>query len=245
MSQDKAINLKDLPQSPKKEDTRQPEEFIDKSSIHKDEGDAASELIPVNTKGKETDLDHSVSLPDKEQALDCFRRAYKRLLNPPVWHELSGALSADFVLTDEKGEELERLLLEGDYIRINIPGPGNATGDGYDWVKVETVEDKTNADAEEERLGIKVRACDNPTNANNNTAHFFKSDATSSFIIHRNGNTVTASYHGRNEVPNTKTDKTTDNVRNAMVATGAIAGLSELQWSALIKGFLSEEIGGT
>lgn len=203
-----------------------------------------NQLIPDNKRGKATDLDHSVPLPDREQALDCYKRACKRLLNPPVWHELSGALSAHFVLTNEKGEEQERLLQEDDYIRINIPGPGSAVGDGFDWVKVEMVEDKTDPAAEEESIGLKVRTCDNPTSKENDTAHFFQQDATSSFIIHRRGNTVTASYHGRNEVPNTKTDKTTDNLRNALVATGAIAGLSELQWSALIKGFLAKEIGG-
>ena len=46
------------------------------------------------------------------------------------------------------------------------------------------------------------------------------------------------------EVPNTATEKGGDNVRNALIASGAIAGLSEAQWTALIKGLLSAEIGG-
>ena len=37
MSNDKSINPRDLPQPRKESDTQQPEEFVDKSSVHKDE----------------------------------------------------------------------------------------------------------------------------------------------------------------------------------------------------------------
>lgn len=201
-------------------------------------------LIPENIKGKPVDLNASVSLATREEALDCFKRAYKRLLNPPIWHELSGALSGEFVLVNDKGQEQERLAQVGDYFRIDIPGPGGYLGRGFDWVLVEAIEDKANPDAEEESVGMKVRACENPTGNEKDTAHFFESDATSTFIIRRKETTVTASYYGRNEIPNTNTDKQTDNVRNTLIALGAMAGLSELQWSALIKGFLTKEIGG-
>lgn len=201
-------------------------------------------LIPENTKGKPVDLDTSVSLPTREKAQDCFRRAYKRLLNPPVWHQLGGALSAEFVLVNDKGQELERLAEVGDYLRIDVPGPGGHSGRGFDWVVVEMIEDKANPGAEEESVGMRVRACENPAGNEKDTAHFFQSDATSTFIIRRKGNTVTAAYYGRNEVSNTNTEKQTDKLRNALIALGAMAGLSELQWSGLIKGFLSKEIGG-
>lgn len=35
-----------------------------------------------------------------------------------------------------------------------------------------------------------------------------------------------------------------DKIRNAVVAAGAILGLSEIQWKSLLKGFLQKEIGG-
>jgi hypothetical protein len=68
--------------------------------------------------------------------------------------------------------------------------------------------------------------------------------ATSSYIIERNGDIVTARYHGRNEISNIATASTLDNIRNATIAVGASIGLSEVQWSALLKGLLSAEIGG-
>ncbi|HSC37103.1 MAG TPA: hypothetical protein VLD19_04505 [Chitinophagaceae bacterium] len=201
-------------------------------------------LVPENREGKQTDLDYSVTLPTREEALDTFKRAYKRLLNPGVWHKLSGVASAEFQLVGKKGNEEHRLAQVNDYFKIDVPGPGPAAGDGYDWVKVELVENKANPSGEEEIVGMKLRPCQNPQGAGKDTAHFFRSDASSTWLIVRKGNTVTASYHGRNEVPNTSTERKMDNVRNALVAAGASAGLSEAQWSSLTKAFLAPEIGG-
>jgi len=202
------------------------------------------ELLPANNKGKATDLTKSVVLDTEDAARDCFRRAYKRLLNPPVWHELTHNLGASFVLTDSNGKEADRLAQERDKIRIDIPGPGNAAGGGYDWVVVEKVEDHANPNLSIESFGMTLRAAAAPNDDNGKTAHFFKEGATSTFIIERKDKTVTASYFGRNEVPNTKTGNFPNDVRNALVAIGAFAGLSELQWGTLIAAFLQPEIGG-
>lgn len=88
---------------------------------------------------------------------------------------------------------------------------------------------------------MKVRASRNPQKHKQDTAHFFQGSASSTFVIKKEANTVTAFYHGRNEVVNAKTDSTVDNIRNSVVALGAFAGFSEIQWFALIKGFLKPE----
>ena len=203
-----------------------------------------NDLIPLNTKGKPSDLEFSITLASRAAAIDTYRRAVKRLLNPPIWHELAGWATAHFSLVDQDGTELHRLTKKGDYLRIDIPGPGPAAGDGYDWVKVDMLEDHSEPDAEDEWMGMKVHPSTGPGKVSTEPAHFFHSDASSTFIIERNGDTVTAFYHGRNEVPNTATEKISDNIRNAIVAAGAIMSLSEAQWSALSKGFLADEIGG-
>ena len=202
-----------------------------------------NDLIPLNTKGKPSDLEFPVTLATRAEAIDTYRRACKRLLNPPIWHELAGWATANFSLVEQNGQEIPRLIRLGDYIRIDIPGPGPASGDGYDWVKVVMLEDHSEPEAEDEWVGMKVQPSTGPGKAGD-PAHFFDVHASSTFIIERNGNTVTAFYHGRNEVPNTATEKISDNIRNAIVAAGAIIGLSEAQWSALSRGFLSAEIGG-
>jgi hypothetical protein len=201
-------------------------------------------IIPVNTVGKENDLSFSRTTESLEKAVDCFTRAYKRLLNPPVWHELAGKFSAEFRLVNPAGKEAERLATVGDFFMVDLPGPGPKAGSGYDWVKVASIIDETNENAEEEMFAMKLQPAPNPGTASNETAHFFKAGASSTFIITRKGLTVTASYHGRNEVPNAGTGSALDNIRNAAVATGAALGLSEAQWSALCKGFLEDEIGG-
>jgi hypothetical protein len=164
------------------------------------------------------------------------------MLNVNIWHKLSGFASAEFQLKDEQGMASHRLAEIGDYFQIDIPGPGPSAGDGYDWVQVEAIEDHSDPDAEDESYGMRVRACKNPNKGGDDTAHFFTSDATSTFIIERKGNTVSVSYHGRNEVLNTDMNKLKDTVRNVIVGAGAMAGISELQWSRLIKSFLEEEV---
>jgi hypothetical protein len=201
-------------------------------------------LVPENYVGKPTNLSFSVILPSRHEALICFNRATKRLLNPPVWHKLSGWASAHFQLSGRDAEELDRLAEEGDYFRIDVPGPGPAAGNGYDWVIVEKISLHVNPTGISEWTFLQVRPCSNPRNPEQGTAHFFTSIATSSYIVERNGDIVTARYHGRNEIPNRATDSTLDNIRNATIASGAVIGLSEAQWSALLKGLLSAEIGG-
>jgi hypothetical protein len=203
-----------------------------------------NDLVPDNYVGKPTNLSSSVILPTREEALICFNRATKRLLNPPVWHKLSGWASAHFELSGPDAEEKERLAEEGDYFRIDVPGPGPSAGDGFDWVMVEKISIHVNQTGISEWIFLQVRPCSNPRKPNGDTAHFFKSLASSSYIVERNGNIVTARYHGRNETPNTSTDSTFDNARNATFAAGAAIGLSEVQWTALLKGLLAAEIGG-
>ena len=199
-----------------------------------------NKLTPENKKGKPVDLNESVSLATQEEARECFKKAAERMLHPPVWNKLSGPLSAEFNLVNEKGQLLLRPAKTGDYLKIDIPGPGGSQGKKFDWVKVEAIENNTAPDAPEEQVAMRVRACPNPAEKEKEAAHFFKKDATSTFNISRKGNTVIASYQGRNEEPNTNTGKKADNLRNTLVSLGAMAGLSELQWSALIKGFLKK-----
>jgi hypothetical protein len=201
-------------------------------------------LIPVNTEGKQNDLRFSVTLPDHEKAVDCFKRACKRLLNPPVWHELGGFLGGEFTLISDKGGALKRLAKEGDLFQIDLPGTGPKVGGGYDWVKVDAIEDRSDEPGNEALFAMRVTPAVNPNNSDPATAHFFKAGASSTFVVQRKGNEVTASYHGRNEMPNNATNHAIDNIRNTVIAASAAVGLSEVQWSALIKALLEPEIGG-
>ena len=203
----------------------------------------SASLIPENKSGKAVDLEQSVVEENEEEAVNTFNRVCTRLLNPPIWHQLTGSLSADFELKAANAENSNRLARVDDYLKITIPGPGNVAGQGYDWVKIEVIEENT-VPGTEASFGIMLRSSPNPEHKEEGTAHFFKASATSTFIVKKTGNTISISYHGRNEMPNVTDVSLMDKIRNVIVASGAAVGLSELHWTALLKGMLQKEIGG-
>lgn len=127
----------------------------------------------------------------------------------------------------------------GDYLRIDIPGPGPAGGEGNDWVRVEKI-DTDFDEHSNESFGLLLFVCGNPHTAGDAVAHFFGEGASSSFLIIRDGKSVIAKYKGRNETANTKQVPVNDKIRNLLVAGAAMAGVSQLQWSALLKGLISK-----
>ncbi|RQP19551.1 MAG: hypothetical protein EAS52_01880 [Parapedobacter sp.] len=190
--------------------------------------------IPAQYTGKQLDLDACTRLPDEESARAFFERAKHRLLDINRWHEVAEIPASVFVLTDAYGgEAVKSQPIEGDKVRIDIPGPGPSAGDGYDWVVVEDV-----TEVPGEMCSLTLRPTDNPLKLNEETAHFFRDTATSTLIVERKGQEVTARYHGRNEVTNTNTDSLIDNTRNAAVGMGAKLGLSYPQWKSLIEGLV-------
>ena len=93
-----------------------------------------------------------------------------------------------------------------------------------------------------DEFSIQLMPSVNPDHVKDGIAHFFKEGASSTFIVRRNGKTITAYYFGRNEVPNIKDLPVVDAIRNKLVATSAMAGISSLQWTALLKGLLKKEL---
>ena len=200
-------------------------------------------IIPENSKGKSLDIEHQVVEATLKEAGKTFDRACKRLLNPSVWYLITGEFSAKFTLQKSEDRRETKLVDVGDYLAIDVPGPGLKAGDGFDWVRVELLQKNTEPYCDGS-IAMRLRASKNPSTKDAGIAHFFDGEATSTFIIKRMGKTVYASYHGRNEIANTVNIPLLDKLRNKVVATGAEAGLSKLQWEALIKGFLQPEIGG-
>lgn len=194
--------------------------------------------VPPQHEGTKKDIDHTVTAADENDARKLFMIARNRLVNVNNWREFSGPASAGFRLTDPGGNELDRTVEKGDLFKIDLPAPGPAEGEGHDWVKVEAVEESGDPNGEHESIAIRVRPTPSPLAAGEDTAHFFKDIATSSFVLERHGKEVTAAVYGRNEVPNTETHNVIDKVRNAIVGSTAILGFSNVQWKSLIKGLI-------
>ena len=194
--------------------------------------------IPEQKEGSQSNIEESIEADNEEQAKKIFVQAKNRLLSVNCWKEISGDISASFTLTNEQGNRLTREAQPGDYLKIDIPGPGSKTGEGYDWVKVEAVENKPANSSSDEGCVMRVRPSANPTDNDDKVAHFFDENATSNFIVEREGRIVRAKIYGRNEKPNTDTHKPLDNLRNAVIGGTAASGLSFVQWKKLAKGLI-------
>lgn len=190
--------------------------------------------IPPQEKGSKMDAVAERDFASETEAQELFQLACNRMLNINQWGELVGLSS--FQLMDQKGNRLDRRAEQGDYVRIDIPGPGTMAGKGYDWVHIEEIYQGENHT--DQFLAIKVRPCEYPLSNENATAHFLKGDATSTFIIRKVANKVYAEEHGRNEMPNTADVGFIDSGRNFLVGFAAKLGLAYPQWKALVKALI-------
>jgi hypothetical protein len=196
-------------------------------------------MVPGQEKGMQKNLKHSITLESIDDAEEMFLIAKDRLTDVNHWNDVAGKMGAKFSLTDHHGKELHRHAHLGDYIKIDIPGPGNAEGEGFDWVHIDKIIYDDYPDDGTESIAILVRPCNSPTHPDGETAHFFSDDSTSTFIVERHNKIIIAHYYGRNEVPNTDADGILNKVRNVAVAIGGLLGISDIQWQSLIEGLIA------
>lgn len=193
-------------------------------------------LVPENYTGNELTAVSSIRCANPEEAHRFYEQVRQRLLNVGNWHTLAGALSADFQLVDASGNMVDRQAQKNDYFRIDITGPGSAAGKGYDWAYVQEI--KEIKEPAVESIAIHVHPAANPTSDNDNTAHFFSQHSSSTFIVTREDETVTAAVYDRNIEANEETKEPLDKLRNSVVGLAAKHGVSKLQWKALVDGLL-------
>lgn len=192
--------------------------------------------IPKQQEGSQLDTTAKTEFLTPEEAKAFYQIAKNRLLNVSCWAEICKVPLSTFTLTDQNGHEVIREAEEGDYLKIDIPGPATHTGDGFDWVRIEKIEEEITTTSSV--ITLQARPAANPTKKNTDIAHFFSQQATSTFQVKQSGTTVSAEEHGRNEVPNTDTSNLTDNIRNTLVGWTAKIGLSYPQWKSLVKGIV-------
>ncbi len=194
--------------------------------------------LPAQQQGASTHTIHEYECASPEEAKAIYEQAKKRLMTINSWQEYAGAGTAEFWLLNEQGQEKDGQPEKGDLFQIDIPGPGSSEGDGFDWVQVEDIEENSVGDAE--LISIRVRPAQHPGHRKEGeTAHFFTHDATSNFVVSRNGLMVKAEVYGRNEVPNiSEAEGLLDKARNATIGATAAVGLSKIQWKSLVKGLI-------
>jgi len=197
--------------------------------------------IEEKGKGKNNELSFSLEVDSVSHAKSIFFEARERLLHPDQWHALAGWASASFELMNRAGHKCDQPAHVHDYLRIRIPGPRSSAGDGYDWVMIEQLNDQHDMGTGIESIEMKLRPSANPADNTSRVAHFFKDSSTSTFLITRNGTKLSSFYFGRQEQINNRDADLKDKVRNTVIGLAAFAGVSEMQWHALIKGFLTSK----
>lgn len=196
-------------------------------------------LVPRQRKGSRTGASFTVKKRSAKEARALFYDARRRLMNINAWYDFCGEKGAEFYLTDASGRSTDIAHPEVGYlIRIRLPGPKNEQGHGFDWVRIEQFVDRKDVETDEEVFGFRVRPVSNPLDRSQESAHFYTSDATSTFLVVRRGKSVCAMERGRNEKPNPKAAKLSNRIRNVVVALGAKLGLAVPQWKRLMKGIV-------
>ena len=193
-------------------------------------------LIPSQYTGMEIEADATVELGDQEEGKAYYNDTKGRLLNVNSWHRIAGGLSAEFQLVDNNGKEIRRFAKKGDYLKIDIPGPGSKAGNGYDWVIIEELVELNNGNTQS--IGFRARPCKNPVGDKRDIAHFYSKEGTSNFIVMREGKKVSAWIVDRNIKPNDETSSMVDSIRDSVISMGAIGMFSKTQWQGLAKGLL-------
>lgn len=197
-------------------------------------------IVPAQQSGKAIDSESSVTLNNAEEAKKFFNVVKFRLQDVNNWHKLAGNISAVFKLVDKNGEEVQRNPQKGDYFKMDIPGPGSVSGNGYDWVQIEELLNNVTPD-DVEIFGFRVRPAQNPQKNSHDIAHFYSPESTSTFTVTREKNKVIASVYDRNTKPNKEADSITDKIRNSVVGTAGTIAFSKIQWKKLTDGLVSRE----
>lgn len=166
------------------------------------------------------------TFPDEAAAQAAFARSRQKLFAVDQWSKLPG-INSTFELYDAAGRKSAASRpQQGDYIKVVLPGlPLD------NWVQVVDVRE------EEQLTEFTVRPSPAPEQQADEQAevkHFFTSEATSTFRVERQGNTLRASEIGKNEKPNNQEQASgARTVVNTLVAEGGWAGFQALQWGKL------------
>ncbi|MEG2078783.1 hypothetical protein [Chryseobacterium sp.] len=190
-------------------------------------------LVPINTKGSENNAATFLICPSENEALEKFQKFSQNLLKINEWNVKAGKNPTDFfIYNKDKSQSVQ----ENDLVKIKIPAPENKLGNGFDWVIVRKIHMIEKRDLKVCLLQIKPHSC--PENSKGMLAHFYKDDASITFILAKKNNIVQFTIHGRNEIPNTKKIGFLNSCRNFFVANGGIFGGSKIQWQDFAEEFI-------
>lgn len=194
--------------------------------------------VPIQKKGGYHDTESKKNYADPDEVHERFGKLKERFMLINNWKSYCGEGIADFKLFDSQGKAIERYPLIGDYIRIDIPGPGTVEAKGFDWVEITDLFEEQTHGICLDFMMMTCRPSKNPQDKNSeHILHFYAEQATSTFGIFKGRDFIQAGIYGRNETPNLDAELI-DKARNLLIAAGGMIGISKIQWKTLVNGFL-------
>ena len=194
--------------------------------------------IPIHIKGAYHDTENSKNIATRENCDRTFALLKENFLAVNHWKDFAGSGSADFRLFDTNGNQKHGLPVEGDFMRINIPGPGDLKSKGYDWVRIIKLTDEFRLEDELECITMITQPSEKPGDSSGHIAHFYSEKSTASFRIARGKDFVRVGIYGRNELTNNSNSGFFGRIRNFFIASGGFLQLTKMQWASLAEGLI-------
>ncbi|AYM99766.1 hypothetical protein [Chryseobacterium sp. 3008163] len=195
-------------------------------------------LVPINNNGSENNAISFLLCNSETEAFDKFRKLSQKLLQINNWKVSAGKNPTEFYIYHNESDKSTIAQLN-DLVKIKMPAPKNNLGKGFDWVKVNQIQTIEQKGVKAFLIQMKPHYC--PDNSSGSIAHFYKGEASNTFILVKKDKTLQLSIHGRNEMPNTTKVGFMDVLRNLFVASGGIFGGSKIQWQDFTEEFLKNQ----
>lgn len=180
-------------------------------------------------KGDETKdkfFSSSNTFPDKDEAVRAFLRSKEKLFHVNSWSDLPGIASGFKLYNVQGAEKSSDIPQVGDFIYIDLPGPSPET-----WVEVVDIKEKDNL------AEFTVRPSHDPRELKKDekgVEHFFADEATSTFRVTLDGNTIHACEIGLKEgINNHGKEAGGRELVNTVIAVGGWLLFQEIQWRKL------------
>ena len=193
--------------------------------------------IPAQLKGGFHNIVNMQCANTVDVAEDYFKALQLRLKSVNEWNSFSAKIKAEFFLIDSKTSQTTSELEVGNFIKIDIPGPGSPSGSGYDWTEI--IDIQNGMDIQNiPFFTFTIRPCAAPDSDEETVAHFYNKESTNTFIVRRIGTCIYAEVHGRNQIENTTDAPLLDIVRNKAIAIGSKFGVGSLNWMGFVSALL-------
>ena len=193
--------------------------------------------IPAQLKGGSHNIVSMQCANTVDIAKRCFDELLLRLKSVNEWNSLSEKINAKFFLLDSKTVETTSELKVGNFIKIDIPGPGSPSGSGYDWTEIIEIQNGLEND-NAPFFAFTIRPCPAPDSDKETVSHFYNQESTNTFIVRRLGTCIYAEVLGRNQIENTTDGPFLDIIRNKAIAIGSKIGFGSLNWMGFTQGLL-------